>query len=122
METNSNSAPYWVWSTDKVSHGPMDLFTLVDWVRKRRITPETWIYCERRLTWTKAPQLDELKLLCADVEQDLADDGTRVTVDLESIEGSTKPAKVLGLIQYLDRRGCLSYLVRAVRLHRPGIL
>lgn len=66
--------------------------------------------------------LDELKLLCADVEQDLADDGTRVTVDLESIEGSTKPAKVLGLIQYLDRRGYLSYLVRAVRLHRPGIL
>lgn len=63
MENHNHSAPYWVWSKDKVCHGPLDLFALVDWVRKRRISPETWIYCERRLVWAKAPQLDELKLL-----------------------------------------------------------
>lgn len=60
---NNNMAQYWVWGADKLGQGPLDLFTLVDWVRKRRITPETWIYCERRQTWTKAPQLEELKLL-----------------------------------------------------------
>jgi metacaspase-1 len=66
--------------------------------------------------------LEELKLLCADVEQDLADDGIQIAVNLEVIEGNTKSGKVLGMIEYLDRRRYLSYLVRAVRLHRPGIL
>lgn len=63
MEITSNAAPYWVWGADKISHGPIDLFTLVDWVRKRRVTAESWIYCERRMMWSKASQLEELKLL-----------------------------------------------------------
>jgi hypothetical protein len=70
----------------------------------------------------QAFSIEDLKLLCADIEQDLADDGMQIAVNLEMIEGNSKPGKVLGLIEYLDRRRYLSYLVRAVRLHRPGIL
>lgn len=63
MENKNSTATYWVWDTDKITYGPIDLFTLVDWVREQRVTPESWIFCERRLTWAKAATLEELKLL-----------------------------------------------------------
>jgi hypothetical protein len=66
--------------------------------------------------------LDDLDLLCADVEQDLAADGIALQVSLELVGGSGKPGKVLNLIAYLERRGCLHYLVNAVRRSRPELI
>ena len=69
--------------------------------------------------------LEDLEVLCADVEVALEDAGVRVQgrplqVNLEIVGGSGKRGKVLRLIQYLDRRGYLDYLVNAVRQLRPG--
>ena len=47
----------------------------------------------------------DLELLCDDVQADLEHDGIKLQVDLETVGGSSKPAQVLNLIQYLDRRG-----------------
>jgi hypothetical protein len=65
--------------------------------------------------------LEELEALCADMEQDLSDNGIALQVDLEIVGGTTKTVQVLRLIEHLDRRGYLDYLVRAVRRRRPGI-
>ena len=65
--------------------------------------------------------LEELEALCADIEQDLSDNGIALQVDLEIVGGTTKTVQVLRLIEHLDRRGYLDYLVRAVRRRRPGI-
>jgi hypothetical protein len=65
--------------------------------------------------------LEDLEVLCADVEEALKDAGLPLQVNLEIVGGSGKRAKVLNLIQYLDRRGYLGYLVQAVRSVRPGI-
>jgi len=69
--------------------------------------------------------LEDLEVLCADVELALEDAGVRVQgrplqVNLEIVGGSGKRGKVLRLIQYLDRRGYLDYLVAAMRQLRPG--
>ena len=71
--------------------------------------------------------LEELELVCADVEKALEDAGIRVMgrpipVSLEVVGGRSKPGQVLNLIQYLDRRGYLGYLVSVARLHKPGII
>ena len=68
--------------------------------------------------------LDEEEMLCADIKQDLANDGVELNLDLDAVGGPTQgePAMVLSLITYLDRRGYLSYLVKAVRQARPGFL
>ena len=66
--------------------------------------------------------LEDLEVLCADVEGALKDAGLPLQVNLEIVGGSGKRAKVLNLIQYLDRRGYLGYLVDAVRSVRPGII
>lgn len=65
--------------------------------------------------------LEELTVLCADVERDLVAAGvTTVPVSLDMVGGQGKTARVLELIEYLDRRGYLDYLVNNARQARPG--
>lgn len=66
--------------------------------------------------------VEELAALCADVEQDLADAGLTLQVNLDMVGGVGKTGRVLNLIQYLDRPGHLAYLVRAARRMRPGLI
>lgn len=63
MEHVNEDSLYWVWDIDKIIYGPIDLFTLVNWVKEDRITPDTWIFCDRQASWAKAATVDELKLL-----------------------------------------------------------
>lgn len=66
--------------------------------------------------------LEELEIICADIEQTMADDGLKLQVDLEIVGGVGKATKVLKLIEYLDRKGFLPYLVNAIRRAHPGII
>ncbi|MCO5050696.1 MAG: cyclic nucleotide-binding domain-containing protein [Verrucomicrobiae bacterium] len=63
MNTKLITASYRVWSPEMVCYGPIELTTLFEWVRERRVSPEHWIFSERRNTWVKAAQMDELKPL-----------------------------------------------------------
>ncbi len=63
MDTEHIPATYWAWDIDKIAYGPVDLFTLVHWVREQRLTADTWIFCERRQSWSQASALEELKAL-----------------------------------------------------------
>jgi len=65
--------------------------------------------------------MDELKLLCADVEQELRNEGINLRVNLDIVGGDGQEIRCHNLIAYLDRRGYLQYLVRAVCRARPGI-
>ncbi len=66
--------------------------------------------------------LDDLEILCADIQQKIADDGQELQVDLDIVGGTGKAVKVLKLIEYLDKRGFLTYLVNSTRKARPGII
>jgi effector-associated domain 7 (EAD7)-containing protein len=72
---------------------------------------------ERMIRHFSIPELDEI---CADVQSDLARDGIEIQVSLEIVGGDGKPARIQNLIEYLDRRGYLSYLIKAVQAARPG--
>lgn len=63
METTNRDSKFRVWANEKIVYGPFDLLTLVDWVRQKRVTADTWIFCERRSTWSQAAAMNELKLL-----------------------------------------------------------
>jgi hypothetical protein len=64
---------------------------------------------------------EELKILCADVQQNIQDDGIELLVNLEVAGGDAKEAMILELIGYLDRRGVLDYLVNAALRERPKL-
>jgi CRP-like cAMP-binding protein len=63
MEQKSRASTYRIWASEKIVYGPYTLPALVEWVRQRRVHADTWIYCERRGTWSKAAAMNELKLL-----------------------------------------------------------
>jgi hypothetical protein len=43
-------------------------------------------------------------------------------VNTAVVGGDSLPGQVLSLIQYLDRRGYLDYLIQAVRRARHGVI
>lgn len=61
MELNQ-SAQYSLWGADNVVYGPVELPTLISWVKDERVTSDTWIFDGENDRWRKAPNLPELQL------------------------------------------------------------
>jgi hypothetical protein len=67
--------------------------------------------------------LDELDMLCADIEQELENDGIKLRVSLDTVgigRRATIQYAALNLIEYLRRNSRLAYLVRRLRKEYPG--
>jgi hypothetical protein len=65
--------------------------------------------------------LEELKVLCADVTAAMVQDGIQQRVDLDMVGGSNKEAIALNLVQWMERRGLLNYLVDVAAKQRPKL-
>lgn len=74
-----------------------------------------------RMAVVKEFSEDDLKVLCADLEEELKSTGKDLEIDLEMVGGTGKEAKILNLIEYMERRNCLPSLITAVRSARPDI-
>jgi CRP/FNR family cyclic AMP-dependent transcriptional regulator len=53
---------YSIWAADNAVYGPVELPTLIGWVKDERVVAETWIYDSQNDRWRKAANLDELQL------------------------------------------------------------
>ena len=62
MENNEAARTYRVWGIDHVAYGPVELPTLVNWIKLERVIGENWIFIEPDNIWSKARQLPELKM------------------------------------------------------------
>jgi hypothetical protein len=58
----SQSVQYSIWAADNVVYGPVELPTLVDWIKDERVLADTWIYDCQHDRWHKASSLPELQL------------------------------------------------------------
>jgi CRP/FNR family transcriptional regulator, cyclic AMP receptor protein len=58
----SQSFAYSIWAADNVVYGPVELPTLINWVRDERVLPETWVFDGQNDRWRKAASLPELQL------------------------------------------------------------
>lgn len=67
MQPEGSDSGYKVWAVDDVVYGPVDLPTLVDWVGDERVVAETWVFDLGAGAWTKAGQLDALKMFFGQV-------------------------------------------------------
>jgi CRP-like cAMP-binding protein len=61
VEDHKRVPGYRVWAQDQVFYGPIDLLTLVNWVKQRRVTAEDWVFSEQSGAWAKAAATNELK-------------------------------------------------------------
>jgi hypothetical protein len=59
-----NPAVYYrVWGADFIAYGPVELPTLVNWVRDDRVLKGSWIFQEATGEWKRAGEMSELSLL-----------------------------------------------------------
>jgi len=54
---------FMVWGTDQAAYGPVEIETLKQWVRDRRVTAESWIFAGKTGSWQRAKKLAELKAM-----------------------------------------------------------
>jgi hypothetical protein len=62
MAASASEAGFTVWGIDQTPYGPVELPTLVAWVKDERVTADTWIFDGRNSVWQKALDLLELKM------------------------------------------------------------
>jgi CRP-like cAMP-binding protein len=62
MAADNESPGFHIWGMDQVVYGPVDLPTLVKWVKEERVSTDTWIHLDDCDAWRKAGQVDELKM------------------------------------------------------------
>ena len=61
MQTDSAAAVFKVLSSDNLIYGPIDLATLGQWVRERRVQRDSWVHWETANNWVAAGSIDDLQ-------------------------------------------------------------
>jgi hypothetical protein len=59
---SSADADFIVWGVDQTAYGPVELPTLVSWVKDERVTAETWVFAGKTAAWLKAEHVPELQM------------------------------------------------------------
>jgi hypothetical protein len=61
VETNQ-AILYRIWAEDNIVYGPVELPTLIGWVKDERVVAGTWVYDSHNDRWRKAANIPELQL------------------------------------------------------------
>src|SRR5208283_1580119 len=51
-----------VWGIDLTPYGPVELPSLVSWVKDERVTADTWVFVGKTGAWQKAAEIPELQM------------------------------------------------------------
>jgi len=51
---------YFIWGVDDTPYGPVELSTLVDWIKDERVIADTWVFSRSAGKWQRANELLEL--------------------------------------------------------------
>ena len=51
-----------VWGIDAAPYGPIELPTLISWIKDERVMADTWLFVARSSTWQKAGDVPELQM------------------------------------------------------------
>jgi hypothetical protein len=62
MAAVATDTGYIVWGIDQTAYGPVELPTLVSWVKDERVTADTWLYAAKNASWQKAADVPELQM------------------------------------------------------------
>lgn len=60
--SQQNLNDYFIWGIDDSPYGPVELPTLVNWIKDERVLANTWVYSRRDSNWQLATDITELKM------------------------------------------------------------
>src|SRR5438093_6378425 len=92
MATSTTDAEFFVWGIDRTAYGPVELPTLVSWVKDERVTAETWIFVGKDGVWRRATEINELQMFFRS-----KGDGAKGLATLAEVDPRTlRRVKILG--------------------------
>ena len=62
MQPQPGSNDFFIWGIDDSPYGPVELPTLVGWIKDERVTADTWIFARKGGSWQRAADIAELKM------------------------------------------------------------
>ena len=62
MAAAAIDAGFIVWGFDQTPYGPVELPTLVSWIKDERVTADTWLFVGKDNAWQKAVDVTELQM------------------------------------------------------------
>ncbi|HXG47611.1 MAG TPA: cyclic nucleotide-binding domain-containing protein [Methylomirabilota bacterium] len=62
MQADVAESGFQIWGADDQIYGPVELPTLVGWVKEERVSAKTWVYSRRDDSWTRAASVPELRM------------------------------------------------------------
>jgi len=60
--SRQNLNDFFIWGIDDSPYGPVELPTLVNWIKDERVLADTWVFARRDSTWLRASDIAELKM------------------------------------------------------------
>jgi len=81
MASSITDTGFIVWGADQSPYGPVELPTLVSWVKDERVTEDTWIFISKNDAWLKAAEVPELQMFFRKTQ------GAGATADSQSVTG-----------------------------------
>lgn len=95
MESSEQTCKFTVWGPDQVPYGPVELPTLVTWVKDERVTSDTWVYLREKQNWQKAAEIPELQLFFGEKATVLPDVRGEAKGPLGLTPGALRRIKIL---------------------------
>ena len=62
VQSQQTTNDFFIWGIDDSPYGPVELPTVVNWVKEERVQSDTWIFVRRAGTWQRASDIAELKM------------------------------------------------------------
>ncbi len=60
---NQAEVGFKIWAVDDVIYGPVDMPTLVEWVKDERVLTDTWVFVCHEKKWSMAGQISDLRVI-----------------------------------------------------------
>lgn len=62
MQATESRNDFFIWGVDQAVYGPVELPTLVAWIKDERVLADTWIHIGRDGAWRRAAEVAELQM------------------------------------------------------------
>ncbi len=96
MAASLISTDFIVWGLDQTAYGPVELPTLVSWVKDERVTADTWVFVGKTGAWQKAAEVPELGMFFSSKAKGGSAAGTAIETPRGVDPRALRRVKILG--------------------------
>ena len=114
MSESATANEFFIWGVDLAAYGPVELPTLVEWIKDGRVLAETWVFTGSTGSWLRAAEIPELVKLKVFLEPISATEFATAVSSAGIKPGSLRRIKILASLNDAQ----LAHLAQFMELER----